>query len=52
MIKEDWKERQKIYKSQCEIAEEIKNALLLKAETEHQRNVIKEVVNNIKRKHK
>ena len=45
-------EEYKIRQKQNEIAEEIKNKLLKKAETEHQRNVIKETINGIKRKHR
>ena len=45
-------EEYKIRQKQNEIAEEIKNELLKKAETEHQRNVIKETINGIKRKHR
>lgn len=52
MDKEKWKEIHKITTKQNEIAEEIKTELLKRAETEHQRNVIKEVINNIKRNHK
>ena len=51
MNEEKWKEEYKIRQKQDEIAEEIKNELLKKAETEHQRNVIKETINGIKRKH-
>ena len=51
MKEEKWKEEYKIRQKQNEIAEEIKNELLKKAETEHQRNVIKETINGIKRKH-
>ena len=52
MENEKWKEVHKIIQKQNEIAEEIKNALLKKAETEHQRNVIKETINTIKKNHK
>ena len=52
MKEEKWKEEYKIRQKQNEIAEEIKNELLKKAETEHQRNVIKEIINGIKRKHR
>ena len=52
MNEEKWKEEYKIRQKQNEIAEEIKNELLKKAETEHQRNVIKETINGIKRKHR
>ena len=52
MKEEKWKEEYKIRQKQNEIAEEIKNELLKKAETEHQRNVIKETINGIKRKHR
>ena len=51
MNEEKWKEIYKIRKKQNEIAEEIKNELLKKAETPHQRNVIKETINNIKKRH-
>lgn len=51
MNEDKWKEEYKLRKKQNEIAEEIKNELLKKAETEHQRNVIKETINDIKRKH-
>ena len=52
MKEEKWKEEYKIRQKQNEIAEEIKNKLLTKAETEHQRNVIKEAFNGIKREHR
>ena len=52
MNEEKWKEEYKIRQKQNEIAEEIKNELLKKADTEHQRNVIKETINGIKRKHR
>lgn len=52
MDKEKWKEIHKITTKQNEIAEEIKTELLKRAETERQRNIIKEVINNIKRNHK
>ena len=52
MKEEKWKEEYKIRQKQNEIAEEIKNELLKKTETEHQRNVIKETINGIKRKHR
>lgn len=52
MSEEKWKEEYKVRQKQNEIAEEIKNELLRKAETEHQRNVIKETINNIKRRHR
>lgn len=52
MDKEKWKEIHKITTKQNEIAEEIKTELLKRAETERQRNVIKEVINNVKRNHK
>ena len=52
MKEEKWKEEYKIRQKQNEIAEEIKNELLKKAETEHQRNVIKETINGIKREHR
>ena len=52
MNEEKWKEEYKIRQKQNEIAEEIKNELLKKAETEYQRNVIKETINGIKRKHR
>ena len=52
MKEEKWKEEYKIRQKQNEIAEEIKNKLLKKAETEHQRNVIKETINGIKREHR
>lgn len=41
-----------IYNAQKEVLEEVKQALLKKAETERQRNIIKEVCNSIARKHK
>jgi hypothetical protein len=41
-----------LYNAQKEVLEEVKQALLKKAETERQRNIIKEVCNNIARKHK
>lgn len=52
MNEEKWKERYKIWQEQCKIAEEIKTELLKKAETEHQKNIIKEVINDIKRKYR
>ena len=52
MKEEKWKEEYKIRQKQNEIAEEIKNELLKKAETEYQRNAIKETINSIKRKHR
>ena len=52
MNEEKWKEEYEIRQNQNEIAEEIKNELLKKAETEHQRNVIKETINGIKREHR
>ena len=52
MNEEKWKEEYKIRQKQNEIAEEIKNELLKKTETEYQRNVIKETINGIKRKHR
>ena len=51
-IDKNWKERYKIWQEQCKIAEEIKSELLKKTETEHQRNIIKEVINDIKRKYR
>ena len=51
-IDKNWKEQYKIWQEQCKIAEEIKSELLKKTETEHQRNVIKEVINAIKRKYR
>lgn len=51
MREEKWKEDYILRQKQNEIAEEIKNELLKKAETPHQRNVIKETINMIKRKH-
>ena len=41
-----------LYNAQKEVLEEVKQALLKKAETERQRNIIKEVCNSIARKHK
>ena len=52
MSEEKWKEDYRVRQKQNEIAEEIKNELLRKAETEHQRNVIKETINSIKKRHK
>lgn len=52
MSEEKWKEEYKVRQKQNEIAEEIKNEFLKKAETEHQKNVIKETINNIKRRHR
>ena len=52
MNEEKWKKEYKIRQKQNEIAEEIKNELLKKAETEYQRNVIKETINSIKKKHR
>lgn len=40
-----------LYNAQKQIIEEIKQELLKKAETERQRNVIKEVCNSVARKH-
>ena len=51
-MKENWKEKYEIQKKQYEIAEEIKTELLKKAQTEHQRNIIKETINEIKRKYR
>ena len=52
MSEDKWKEEHIVRQKQNEIAEEIKNELLKKADTEHQRNVIKETINSIKRKHR
>lgn len=52
MLEEKWKEDYIIKKKKCEIAEEIKNELLKKAENEHQRNIIKDTINTIKRNHR
>lgn len=41
-----------LYNAQKSVIEEVKQELLKKAETEHQRNVIKEVCRDIARKHK
>ena len=41
-----------LYNAQKEMLEEVKQELLKKAETERQRNIIKEVCNSIARKHK
>lgn len=41
-----------LYNAQKAVLEEVKQELLKKAETERQRNVIKEVCNSIARKHK
>lgn len=41
-----------LYNAQKEILEEVKQELLKRAETERQKNVIKEVCNSIARKHK
>ena len=51
-MKENWKEKYEIQKKQYEIAEEIKTELLKKAQTENQRNIIKETINEIKRKYR
>lgn len=40
-----------LYNAQKQIIEEIKQELLKKADTERQRNVIKEVCNSVARKH-
>lgn len=48
----DWKERHRIWQKQCEIAEDIKAEFLKKAQTEHQKNIIKEIINDIKRKYR
>ena len=52
MSEEKWKEDYIIKKKQNEIAEEIKNELLKKADTERQKNIIKDTINSIKRKHR
>lgn len=41
-----------LYNAQKAILEEVKQELLKKADTERQRNIIKETCNNIARKHK
>lgn len=41
-----------LYNAQKTVIEEVKQELLKKAETERQRNVIKEVCNSIAKKHK
>lgn len=41
-----------LYNAQKSIIEEVKQELLKRAETEHQRNVSKEVLRTIARKHK
>ena len=41
-----------LYNAQKEVLEEVKQALLKKAETERQKNIIKEVCNSVARKHK
>lgn len=41
-----------LYNAQKAVLEEVKQALLKKAETERQRNIIKEVCSSIARKHK
>lgn len=41
-----------LYNAQKEVLEEVKQELLKRAETERQRNTIKEVCNSIARKHK
>ena len=41
-----------LYNAQKSVLEEVKQELLKKAETERQRNVIKEVCNSIARKHR
>ena len=52
MSEEKWKEDYILKKKQNEIAEEIKNELLKKADTERQKNIIKDTINSIKRKHR
>lgn len=41
-----------LYNAQKAVLEEVKQELLKKAETERQRNIIKEVCNSIAKKHK
>ena len=41
-----------LYNAQKAILEEVKQELLKKADTERQRNIIKEVCNSVARKHK
>ena len=41
-----------LYNAQKEVLEEVKQELLKRAETPRERNVIKEVCNDIARKHK
>lgn len=41
-----------LYNAQKSVIEEVKQELLKTAETEHQRNVIKEVCRSVARKHK
>ena len=41
-----------LYNAQKAILEELKQELLKKADTERQRNIIKEVCNSVARKHK
>ena len=52
MNDEKWKETHTISQKQNEIAEEIKNELLKKVTTEHERNIIKDTINAVKRRHK
>ena len=41
-----------LYNAQKEVLEEVKQELLKKAETERQKNIIKEVCNSVARKYK
>lgn len=41
-----------LYNAQKAILEEVKQELLKKADTERQRNIIKEICNSVARKHK
>lgn len=44
--------KQILYNAQQAVIEEVKQELLKKAETERQKNIIKEVCNQVKRKHR
>jgi hypothetical protein len=47
-----WKQKYSISRIQDEIAEEIKDELLKKCETDRQRNIVKETINKVKRNHR
>jgi hypothetical protein len=49
---DEWKQQYNISKIRDDMAEEIKNELLKKFDTPHQKNIIKETINEVKRKHR